>query len=119
MFEYQKQLLDLVLKEGTKRIVICGGRQLGKTYMGKKMMMTFFDELVKEKPTYIKKFYLRSGTFEFRLFGVSKKWCLTKVSKPNRWEASNIKYIFKFLSRRGAKQEDILEIEKKVLEVIS
>lgn len=119
MHEFQKKLLDAILKNEGKRIVVMNARQMGKTFLGQQIQMAVFDEMIKEKSTYIKKFYLRSGTFEFKLYGLSKTWELTKISKPGKWQATNIKFIFDFLVRRGAKQKDLAEIEQKILEVIS
>lgn len=107
-------MLDSLIDNTQSRIVIQQSRQMGKSSLNKVFIDTFIKEL--EKPIYIKKFYLRSGTFEFRLYKELKKWELVKITKPNKWMATNIDYILKFLVRRGARQKDISEIEQLFFE---
>ena len=114
---YILSMLSQVIDNTETRIIIHQARQLGKTTLNEMYIDTFVKGL--DKPIYIKKFYLRSGTFEFRLFRDPKRWELIKLTKPNKWAATSIQYILKFLVRRGADPKDIAEIEQKVFERIS
>lgn len=111
------EMIHKMIDEPETRIVISQARQMGKTSFNQMFIEKFLEET--EKPIYIKKFYLRSGTFEFRLYSEPRRWELVKITKPNKWGATSIDYILKFLVRRGAKQEDILEVEQQLLEVLS
>jgi hypothetical protein len=114
---YILAMMEKIVDNTESRIVIHQGRQMGKTTLNQMFIETFVNGL--DKPIYIKKFYLRSGTFEFRLYNDPKRWELVKITKPNKWEATSIDYILKFLVRRGADPKDIVEIEQKVFERIS
>lgn len=113
---FLSEMVEKMTNHTETRIVIQQARQMGKTNMAQMFVETFIDGL--DKPTYIKKFYLRSGTFEFRLYVQDRRWELIKLTKPSKWRATNLKYIFKFLEQRGATRQDILEIERKVFERI-
>jgi hypothetical protein len=106
--------LNKMVRPPIERIIIQRSRQMGKTTASKIFIEAFATSV--EKPIYIKKFYLRSGTFEFRLYMQDKNWELIKLTKPGRWQATNMKYILDFLVRRGAKSKDIFEVEQKIFE---
>lgn len=108
---------DLILKflklftNPNKRCVINYPRQLGKTYK-QKLMYDLLDAI--KNSHYIKKFYLRSGVFVFKLY--YKDDSCELIKEKGNWKATNFDYIIRFLYHRGAKLEDIVEIEKEMFE---
>jgi hypothetical protein len=109
MYNYDLILKSLKLVTDNKRFVINYPRQLGKSYT-LKLMYDLLDKI--KNSHYIKKFYLRSGTFVFKLYYKDNSCELIK--EKGNWGSTNFDYIIKFLYHRGAKLEDIVEIEKEI-----
>lgn len=109
-----EHMINFVNKFKENRNYVClNGRQMGKTSMQINLFLSqLYDSL--EISTFIKKFYLRSGTFNFIYYFRTSKCELVKVK--GKWAASNLEFVLNFLERRGAKREDILEIEKIIFE---
>lgn len=99
-----------------KSRIFLNSRQAGKTTFSQQMYAAWIDNIREKENEFKMRFNLKSGMFLFEYFFKSKKCELTKVSSGSKWGASNKTYILEFLLRRGAKKEDVYNLEKLFFE---
>jgi hypothetical protein len=113
-FNYNDPTFKLLqeLQPANHRLVICKSRQCGKSHVMEMLNHMNKDPFL-NNPIYVKKLFLRNGTYNFIINKDRPNYVLVKLK--GEWASTNINHILDKIKKKCVLKKDIEEIEKVIM----